>query len=157
MFPRWLAACDYGRRCPHVRPSSSLVSVAVPKPTILILANEEVISALLGAMVELEGLAPVFPTHDERPLAAIARFRPSVLLLDCEHELAWDAVAMRQVAASGTRALLFSAMRSQLEIELIADRYDIPAFVLPVAFREFTERVESLLGETEPSHRVVGA
>lgn len=129
----------------------------MPKPTILILANEEVISALLGAMVELEGLAPVFPTHDERPLRAIARFSPSVLLLDCEHELAWDEGAMRQVAASGTRTLLFSAMRSQREIELIANRYNIPAFVLPVAFREFTERVESLLGETEAGKRVVVA
>ena len=129
----------------------------MPKQTILILANEEVISALLGAMVELEGHAPAFPAHDERPLAAVARCRPSLLLLDCEHDLAWDADAMRRIADSGTRTLLFSAMRSQREIDLIASRYGIPAFVLPVGFREFTERVESLLDEDSPSQRAVGA
>lgn len=129
----------------------------MPKQTILILANEEVISALLGAMVELEGHAPAFPAHDERPLAALSRVRPSLLLLDCEHDLAWDENAMRRITEGGTRTLLFSAMRSQREVETIASRYGLPAFVLPVAFREFTERVESLLDEEFPSQRAVGA
>jgi len=129
----------------------------VPKQTILILANEDVISALLGAMVELDGHVPVFPAHDERPLAAVARHHPTLLLLDCEHDLAWDEDAMRRIGSTDTRVLLFSAMRSQPEIELIADRYGIPAFVLPVAFREFTERVESLLDDGATSHRAVGA
>ena len=129
----------------------------MPKQTILILANEEVISALLGAMVELEGHTPAFPAHDERPLAALARVRPSLLLLDCEHDLAWEEESMRRIADGGTRTLLFSAMRSQREIEMIASRYGFPAFVLPVAFREFTERVESLLDEEFPSQRTVGA
>ncbi len=129
----------------------------MPKQTILILANEEVISALLGAMVELEGHVPAFPAHDERPLAALTRMRPSLVLLDCEHDLAWDEGAMRRLGDSGTRTLLFSAMRSQREVETIASRYGHPAFVLPVAFREFTERVESLLDEKRPSPRTVGA
>ena len=129
----------------------------MPKQTILILANEEVISALLGAMVELEGHAPAFPAHDERPLAALSRYQPSLLLLDCEHDLAWDADAMRRITDAGTPTLLFSAMRSQREIEMIASRYGLPAFVLPVAFREFTERVESLLDEESPRQRAVGA
>ena len=129
----------------------------MPKQTILILANEEVISALLGAMVELEGHLPAFPAHDERPMAALARCRPSLLLLDCEHDLAWDEDAMRRIADGGTRTLLFSAMRSQREIEMIANRYGLPAFVLPVAFRDFTDRVESLLAEEFPRQRAVGA
>ena len=127
------------------------------KQTILILANEEVISALLGAMVELEGHAPAFPAHDERPMAALSRIRPSLVLLDCEHDLAWDENAMRRLSDGGTRTLLFSAMRSQREVEAIADRYGLPAFVLPVAFREFTERVDSLLHEEMSSQRAAGA
>ena len=133
------------------------MSVAVPKQTILIIANEDVISALLGAMVELDGHAPVFPAHDERPLAAVVRCRPSLVLLDTEHDLAWDEDSMRRIATLGSRTLLFSATRSQREIEMIADRYGIPAFVLPVAFREFTDRVESLLEEPVDSQRAVGA
>lgn len=130
----------------------------MPKRTILIIANEEVISALLGAMVELDGHVPVFPAHDERPMAAVARHQPSLLLLDSEHDLAWDDEAMRRISESETRTLLFSAMRSQREIELIADRYGMPAFVLPVAFRDFTNRVESMLDdETMPTQRAIGA
>jgi len=119
---------------------------AVPKPSIMILANEEVISALLGAMVELDDHIAVFPGANERPLTAIARCRPDLVLLDCEHELAWDAQAMRSIPATGAQVLLFSAMRSQREIDQIAARYGIAAFVLPVAFREFTAHVDRILG-----------
>ena len=83
------------------------------KQSIMVLANEEVISALLGAMVELDGYAALFPAADEPPLSAITRHRPDLLLLDCEHEFAWDAQAMLAARAAGAQVLLFSAMRSQ--------------------------------------------
>lgn len=125
------------------------------KQTILILAKEEVISALLGAMVELDGLGPVFPPADERPMAAIRRLRPDLLLLDCEHELLWDADAMRCISATGTRLLLFSAMRSQSEIEELAMRHRAAAFALPVSFHDFAERVDRAL--SEPPRQVMRA
>jgi AmiR/NasT family two-component response regulator len=123
----------------------------------MVLANEEVISALLGAMVELDGYVPVFPAADEQPLAAVRRYQPDLLLLDCEHDLAWDAHAMRCIAATGTRMLLFSAMRSQREIEQIASRYGIAAFVLPVAYRDFTAQVDSVLGDSHSNARAASA
>lgn len=129
----------------------------MPKPSIMVLANEEVISALLGAMVELNGYAPLFPAVDEQPLTAICRQRPDLLLLDCEHELAWDTHAMRCISTTGTRILLFSAMRSQREIEQVAARYCIPAFVLPVAFREFTAQVDRALDSHHPAAHAMGA
>ena len=118
----------------------------MPKSSIMVLANEEVISALLGAMVELDGHVAVFPAADEWPLTAIKRCQPDLLLLDCEHELAWDPQAMRSLTASGTQVLLFSAMRSQRDIEQIAAGYGIGAFVLPVSFREFASQVDRTLG-----------
>jgi len=123
----------------------------------MVLANEKVISALLGAMVELDGYVAAFPGADERPLTAIGRCRPDLILLDCEHELAWDAQAMRSIAASGTQVLLFSAMRSQREIDQIAARYGIAAFVLPVAFREFTAHIDRVLGTGYNPAEAIGA
>ena len=123
----------------------------------MVLANEEVISALLGAMVELDGYVPVFPAADERPLAAVRRHRPDLLLLDCENDLAWDAGAMRSITTMGTRILLFSAMRSQREIEQIAARYDVAAFALPVAYRDFTAQVDEVLRSRENNARAMGA
>ena len=123
----------------------------------MILANEEVISALLGAMVELDGYVPVFPAADEQPLAAVRRHRPELLLLDCENDLAWDAAEMRGIATSGTRVLLFSAMRSQREIEQIAARYGVAAFALPVAYREFTAQLDRALAPHRPNATAIGA
>ena len=128
----------------------------MPKLSVMVLANEEVISALLGAMVELDGYSPLFPAADEQPLTAICRHRPDLLLLDCEHELAWDSHAMRTILPT-TRILLFSALRSQREVEPIAARYGIPAFVLPVAFREFTAQVEGALESAYPDALRIGA
>jgi hypothetical protein len=116
----------------------------------MVLANEEVISALLGAMVELDDYAPVFPAADEQPLTAICRYRPDLLLLDCEHDLAWDARAMRCIADSGTRVLLFSAMRSQREVDQIASAYGAAGFVLPVGFRDFAAQLEHALDHQPP-------
>ena len=123
----------------------------------MILANEQVISALLGAMVELDGYTPVFPAADEQPLTAISRQRPDLLLLDCEHDFAWDAHSMRSIPESGTRVLLFSAVRSQREVEQIAGRYGIPSFVLPVAYREFTAKVDGVLDSDQAAARAIGA
>lgn len=123
----------------------------------MVLANEEVISALLGAMVELDGYTPLFAAADESPLTAICRHRPDLLLLDCEHEFAWDVHSMRCVPPVGTRILLFSAMRSQREVEQIAARYGVSAFVLPVAYREFTGHVDRVLHPREQRAPAIGA
>lgn len=131
-------------------------SSVVPQPSILIIANEEVISALLGAMVELDGYTPAFCAADEQPVLAVSRRCPELVLLDCEHELAWDASAMRAFAKSGVPVLLFSAMRSQHEIDQIAGRYGFPAFVLPVAFREFTTHIAHVLGP-QSRQQAIGA
>ena len=129
----------------------------MPKQSIMVLANEEVIAALLGAMVELDGYSPLFPAADEQPLTAISRHRPDLVLVDCEHELAWDAHAMHCILPTRTRVLLFSAMRSQREVDQIAARYGVSAFVLPVAFREFSAQVDRALGSEHPAALRIGA
>jgi DNA-binding response OmpR family regulator len=129
----------------------------VQKQSILVLANEDVISALLGAMVELDGFRPIFPAVDERPLVAVWRHRPDLILLDAEHELAWDTDAMRRISSSGARVLIFSAMRSQHEIEQIGARWGMEGFVLPVAFREFAERIERVMSDGGGDLRAIGA
>ena len=123
----------------------------------MVLANEEVISALLGAMVELDGYGAVFPAADEPPLSAFTRHRPDLLLLDCEHEFAWDVQGIRSVRGAGAQVLLFSAMRSQREIEQIAARYGVLAFTLPVTFRDFASHVDRTLGAGIDSTQALGA
>jgi DNA-binding response OmpR family regulator len=117
----------------------------VQKPLVLVVAEEDVISALLGAMVELDGYQPIFPAADELPLDTIRRIRPALVLLDGEHELAWDADAMRTLRELRVQAMLVSALRSQQELEMLAARHDVPSLALPVRFREFATQLEKLI------------
>lgn len=149
MFPpsrhSWLALCVVTIRWNAGSSPSKKSSAAVQKATILVLASEDVISELLGAMVELDGFEPVFPSADERPLDAVRRSRAALVLIDCEHDLAWDTAAIRAIADAGSRMLLFSAMRSQPEVEAIAGRHGLAGFVLPLGFREFAATVGNTL------------
>ena len=128
----------------NVRSQPYRVELSV-QARILVLASEDVISALLGAMVELYGYKPVFPVPSERPLDAAQRTRADLILLDCEDDLAWDADAIRSIGEWGSRVLLFSALRSQREVDEIADRHGISAFALPLPFRDFAARLGQVL------------
>ena len=136
-----------GRREPSI---GAKPGDAVSKQSVLVVAKEDVIAALLGAMVELDGLHPIFPTADERPVDTIRRLCPALLLLDGEHELAWDSTAMRAVRDLGVRTLLVSALRSQQELDLLAARHDVPSLALPVRFHEFASEVGKLISPPIP-------
>ncbi len=113
--------------------------------TILIIAKEEFIAALMGALVELSGFRPAFPTADERPLEAIARARPQLVLLDCEHEAARLADIYERADGVGSRVLLFSAARSARELETFAGRWARPSFALPLGPAEFQQHLAQAL------------
>jgi DNA-binding response OmpR family regulator len=122
----------------------------VSKQSVLVVAKEEVISTLLGAMVELDGFRPVFPTSDERPVDTIRRLRPALVLLDGEHDLAWDSDAMTAIRQLGVGVLLISALRSQQELELFGDRHHLPSLALPFRFRDFADRIGRLIRPQTP-------
>jgi hypothetical protein len=116
-----------------------------PGATILIIAKEEIIAALMGALVELSGFRPLFPTADERPPEAITRAGARLVLLDCEHEAARLAEAYQRADEAGSRVLLFSAARSARELELFAGRWSRPSFALPIGPAEFQEHLATAL------------
>lgn len=117
------------------------------RSAILIIAREPMIAALMGALVEHAGHQPMFPSADEEPLDAITRAGATLVLLDCEHDLADEDDAFEQASRADSGVLLFSAQRTQREAELLATRHGVPAFVLPLRPREFRLHVDSALGE----------
>ena len=92
-------------------------------------------------MAELAGYTPVFPDGDEQPLEAITRLRPVVVLLDCDHDVACEDEAYARAAETGSRVILFSAMRSQLETETLARQRGVTAFALPIRYHEFATKI----------------
>src|SRR6476469_5817107 len=77
--------------------------------TVLVLARDAVIAALLGLLLELEDYEAVFPRPDERPEDAIARLRPPlIVLLDGTLDTAHSDLFHVRAAARGSRVVLFS-------------------------------------------------
>lgn len=113
---------------------------------VLILADYQEIGALMAALVELSGFTAVFPCADERPVAAVRRIAPRVVLLECDLEYSRTgplAEAMHQV---GAVVLLFSPARTSYELEQLATRCGLDAITFPLDRDQFDASLRSALG-----------
>jgi DNA-binding NtrC family response regulator len=108
---------------------------------VLILAREEIVAALLGFMVELQGLQPKFPEGSETVDNAIRREQPAVVLIDCDHADCTDALleAMRRTEAI---PVLFSPFRLRAEVRALATRHGIQSFALPTDSDSFRKLLQ---------------
>lgn len=106
--------------------ASLLESVAV-----LILAQEELISALLGLLVESTGHGALFANAGEQSADAIRRLDPGVVIVDCDHRDCTDDMvqAAREV---GARLILFSASREPDYVRRAAARSRSRSFTFPI-------------------------
>ena len=97
---------------------------------VLILARDEVVAALLGLLVELQGFTPKFPEGSQSPEEAIASGRFSVAVLDCDHPQ-WSEHLVPSIKAADVRLILFSPFRTSSEMAQLASRYAASTFTLP--------------------------
>lgn len=109
--------------------------------TVLILAREEVVAALLGLLVELSGHRPVFAQRDESAADACARLSCAKLVIDCDH---WECSRkmLGELLRSGKKILLFSPSRSVAETNRAAAALGLASFTLPIgpeAFRKLLD------------------
>ena len=98
---------------------------------VLILAREELISALVGLLVETTGHTVFFAEPEERAEDAMRRIGPQVVIVDCDHrECTEDLVqAASQV---GARLILFSASRDPEYVRKLADASHSQSFTFPI-------------------------
>jgi DNA-binding response OmpR family regulator len=108
-------------------------------PTILVMAKDPFVAALLGALVEISGRKAAFPREGEPIGSALDRTAADLVLADC----ALGATACTSIAngarRDGSRLLMFSAAHTDREAHDIARRYGADVFVLPISPREFGE------------------
>ncbi|HEX6052974.1 MAG TPA: hypothetical protein VFZ21_27090 [Gemmatimonadaceae bacterium] len=113
--------------------------------TVMVLAKDRFVAALLGALVELSGRRAAFPRESEPTVLAVQRIRADLILLDC----ALGAPTCRSVSSAardaGVRVLMFSAAHTEPETRDIANYYGTDAFALPVSPREFAGHIERAL------------
>jgi hypothetical protein len=110
------------------------VSANQYRPTLaraLILSPDPTAAALLGAMVELGGLEPVFPSGAETPRDALRATRTSLLLIDCDHPAARDDTLLGNAMMIGARTFLVGSEDSIGALAEIAGRYGLQPLVIP--------------------------
>jgi DNA-binding NtrC family response regulator len=98
--------------------------------TVLILAREEVVAALLGMLVELRGLQPRFLGRAEPVEDAILREKPRAVVIDCDHPDFRDEL-LETIKQVGAQPVLFSPFRMNPEVRSAAERHGIRSFTLP--------------------------
>lgn len=116
--------------------------------TILVMAKDRFIAALLGALVELSGRTVAFRSEDETVDAALRRSNAELVMFDCALGIATCSEIAATARLDGARVLMFSASHTEREARDIASLYGAQCFVLPVKPREFMESVDRVLGTT---------
>jgi AmiR/NasT family two-component response regulator len=99
---------------------------------VLIVAREEIIAALLGLLIDLQGYTPVFAERGETPAAAVARLAPSIVIVDCDHPVACTDEFFETVSHTGRAIVLFSPSRLRPEVRHIAAARKLTSFALPI-------------------------
>lgn len=114
-----------------------------PTPsTILVIAREPLIQTLMCSLVDLSGHRAAQPRSDESAAAAVARVRPHLVLLDCEHNDACEDDAYRAAASVGASVLLFTPSRSRAEVAELAAERGLQSIALPIRLHEFSEKLQ---------------
>jgi DNA-binding response OmpR family regulator len=119
--------------------------------TVLVLAKDRFVAALLGALVELSGHTAEFPRDGESSAVAAREMHADLILLDCALGATNCQAVSRASHEAGTRVLMFSAAHTEREATDIAHRYGTNAFALPVSPREFSGHLDRALGVELPA------
>lgn len=109
---------------------------------VLIVAREEIVAALLGLMVELQGSQPMFPARSETLDEAIREARPRAVIVDCDHPDCTDDL-VEAIKRADAKPILFSPFRMQSEVQAAATRHGVQSFTLPTDPQTFRSVLDS--------------
>ncbi|MEX0908180.1 MAG: hypothetical protein WDZ58_00335 [Gemmatimonadaceae bacterium] len=98
---------------------------------VLVLAREELISALLGLLVETTGHSVFFAKPEERAEDAMRRIGPQVVIVDCDHRDCTDDL-VQAANEVGARLILFSASRDSDYVRRAAATAHSQSFTFPI-------------------------
>lgn len=99
--------------------------------SVLILAREDLIAALIGLLVETSGHAVLFPRGDEDSHAAMRRLRPHVIVVDCDHKDCTGEL-VKTANEIGGRLILYSASREPEYVRRAAAPSRSLSFTFPI-------------------------
>ena len=116
--------------------------------TVLVVAKDRLVAAVLGALIELSGRRVAFRSNNEGIDSAVRRATAELVLFDCALGISTCAEIAATARLEGARLLMFSASHTEREARDIASLYRAQCFVLPVKPREFMALVDQAWGTT---------
>jgi len=117
----------------------------VSRDAVLVLSDDPLAAALLGAATELAGYSPRFPLQNEKARTALRRVRPGLVLVDCDHPEACTDEFVGPALMTGSRVLLFRSRRTARDPGEFAGRLGLRVLELPVEHEPLRQLLREVL------------
>ncbi len=111
---------------------------------VLVVSQDAIAAALLGALVETLGYDVRFPRPPELPDATMRRTRPRVALIDCDDTGYCNDEIIGRAAMRGVTVVIFGAREALDRVRAFALEHDIGVLLMPPDVDE----LENLLRQT---------
>jgi CheY-like chemotaxis protein len=98
---------------------------------ILILSDDAVAAALLGALIETLGYPVRFARPPEEAEQSIRRVRPKVCLLDCDDPSKCSDELLGRAAMRGISVVIFGTTDALERVRALATEHDIHTLLMP--------------------------
>ena len=118
---------------------------AHPPARVLLVAEEVLIEALLGALVELVEYEPCFRGPGEAVAEAMGRLTPAIVLLDVRHGAALDDGIHERAASAGAAVRLFGHRSDRSRLASVALRRGSRSIEIPADYRELERFLDEAL------------
>ncbi|MBW8768663.1 MAG: hypothetical protein JF589_02795 [Gemmatimonadetes bacterium] len=112
---------------------------------VLVLSSDPLAAALLGAAIELAGLAPRYPKLGESPRIALLRVRPRLVVIDCDHEDGCSEAFIGPALMTGSQVVLFRSRRTRRDMSEMAGRLGLRTVEMPQEHEELTSLLRELV------------
>ena len=119
---------------------------ARPPARVLLVAEEVLIEALLGALVELAEYEPCFREPGEAVAEAMGRLTPAIVLLDVRHGAALDDGVRERAVSAGAAVRVFGHRSDRAHLAALAGRRGVPTLELPVDYGALEHFLDEAIG-----------
>jgi len=117
---------------------------------VLVIANDPMLAALVGQLVEMARFRATFPRLDEDPVSAFVRLRPvAVVLLDAESGASRSDVFVTRARRAGAEVMVFGSESQIEDAREWASARDVQLFALPEQISALSLALEQLHKPTQ--------
>lgn len=111
---------------------------------ILILSDDAIGAALLGALIETLGYSVRFARNPESTDQALRRLRPKVCLLDCNHDMCNDTMLGRATMRN-ISVVIFGTRDALDRVRALALEHEFDTLLMPPSPEDVDEMLERVI------------